>query len=102
MRRKDRQYTKIPDLLPDGPCNNTPWQHFGQKTSKLYRKTMQNVDFEHRLSLKQPKNGQGVSGTNQNVLRQAIPTGISQSILRYAVQQAQVKAGEPLGFARRP
>ena len=30
------------------------------------------------------------------------PTGTSQSILRYAVQQAQAKVGEPLGFARRP
>ena len=39
---------------------NTPWYCFGQKTVKRYRKTMQNIDFEHRLTLKQAKSYQAV------------------------------------------
>ena len=61
---KGRFFTPHPDFwgdCPDEVTLHTPWQHFGQKTSKVYKKTMLNVDFEHRLPLKQPKSGQGVS-----------------------------------------
>ena len=63
-RTKDDFFAPHPDFWGDSPDElilHTPWQHFGQKTSKVYRKTMQNVDFEHRLPIKQPKSGQGVS-----------------------------------------
>ena len=63
-RTKDDFFTPHPDFwgdCPDEVTLHTPWQHFGRKASKVYRKTMLNVDFEHRLPLKQPKSGQGVS-----------------------------------------
>jgi hypothetical protein len=59
---------------------NTLWQCFEQKATKVYQKT-RNAVWGYRLVTKQPRRDQG--------------------IFRYTTNQAQVKTGEPLSFARR-
>ena len=70
-----RRYTKCPILCCTGPSRckvATPWYCFRQKAVKVYRKTMQNVDFQHCLSLKQPNSGQGVLGLQPTVTKQNV------------------------------
>jgi hypothetical protein len=72
---------------------NTFWQCFEQKATKVYQKTRK-MPFGIPLGHKTAK-------TRSRYFQIHNQSGTSQSVLQCAVQQAQVKTGEPLSFARR-
>ena len=66
---------------------HTPWKDYGQKVTEVYRKTSSKHRFWIPLGNKTGKKWSRCfrTGTNQRVLRRAIPAGGSQNVLRYAI-----------------
>ena len=66
---------------------HTSWKDYGQKVTEVYRKTCSKHRFWIPLGNKTGKKWSRCfrAGTNQRVLRRAIPAGGSQNVLRYAI-----------------